>query len=256
MPTLGVALIVKNEEQDLAFCLNTVKGWVDEIVVLDSGSTDKTKEIAESFGAKFYTNTKWPGFGKQRQLAQQYIKSDYVLWLDADERVTPELRQEIQTVLAQDAPQTVYSLNRLSDIFGKKIYHSGWYPDYVIRLYRTRDTHYSDELVHESVIVPAGFRVQKIKAHLLHYTYKNLNQYLLKAAHYSKAWADQRSAMGKKASLWKASSHALARFMKMYVLKAGFLDGKHGFLLAVLSAHSAFVKYADLWIRDQQKKRR
>ena len=95
MPTLSVAMIVKNEAQDLAQCLETVKGWVDEIVILDSGSQDKTAEIAAQFGAKFYTNTDWPGFGKQRQLAQQYVTSDYVLWLDADERVTETLKESI-----------------------------------------------------------------------------------------------------------------------------------------------------------------
>lgn len=92
MPTLSVAMIVKNEAQDLAACLETVKGWVNEIVILDSGSTDETLQIAERFDAKVYINTDWQGFGKQRQLAQQYVTSDYVLWLDADERVTPELQ--------------------------------------------------------------------------------------------------------------------------------------------------------------------
>lgn len=95
MPTLSVAMIVKNEAQDLAACLETVNGWVDEIVILDSGSTDTTPQIAAEYNAKFYTNTDWQGFGKQRQLAQQYVTGDYVLWLDADERVTEELKQSI-----------------------------------------------------------------------------------------------------------------------------------------------------------------
>ena len=93
MPTLSVAMIVKNEEQDLSACLETIKDWVDEIIILDSGSTDNTQQIAEQYGAKFYINTDWQGFGKQRQFAQQYVTSDYVLWLDADERVTPELKK-------------------------------------------------------------------------------------------------------------------------------------------------------------------
>lgn len=242
-------MIVKNEAQDLAFCLNTVKDWVDEIVILDSGSTDETETIARRFGAKFYSNTQWPGFGPQRQLAQSYVKSDYILWLDADERVTPELTHEIQAAISADTPNTLYSINRLSDVFGKKIRHSGWYPDYVVRLYKVKETHYSDDLVHESVIVPQGFTVQKLQGHLLHYTYKNLHHYLVKSANYAKAWADQRQQQGKKSSLWTAYTHAIACFVKMYVFKAGFLDGKHGLLLATLSAHSTFIKYADLWIR-------
>lgn len=254
MPTLAAALIVKNEAQDIAFCLNTLKDWVDEIIILDSGSTDGTQEIAASYGAKVYSHTDWAGFGKQRQLAQQYVKSDYVLWLDADERVTPELKKEILSAVAQDKPNTLYQLNRLSEVFGKKIHHSGWYPDYVIRLYRTQDTQYDDSLVHESVIIPIGFAVQKLEGNLLHYTYKSVSQYLAKSSSYAKAWAEQRATQGKKANLWQATTHAIGSFFKMYFLKAGFLDGKHGFLLAVLSAHSVFVKYAELWVQGQQKK--
>ncbi len=254
MPTLAVALIVKNEAQELPFCLNSVKDWVDEMIVLDSGSTDGTQAIAQSYGAKIYSNTHWPGFGKQRQLAQTYIKSDYVLWLDADERVTPELKAQIQAAVASDESHTLYQINRLSEVFGKKIHHSGWYPDYVTRLYRTKDTQYDDSLVHESVVVPAGFKLKKLDGHLLHYTYKTLHQYLNKSASYAQAWAEQRAAKGKKASLWDACSHAFARFIRMYLLKRGFMDGKHGFLLAVLSAHSVFVKYAELWIKTSTKR--
>ncbi|MCQ9328692.1 glycosyltransferase family 2 protein [Pelistega suis] len=254
MPTLAVALIVKNEAQELPFCLNSVKDWVDEMIVLDSGSTDGTQAIAQSYGAKVYSNTHWPGFGKQRQLAQTYIKSDYVLWLDADERVTPELKAQIQAAVASDESHTLYQINRLSEVFGKKIHHSGWYPDYVTRLYRTKDTQYDDSLVHESVVVPAGFTLKKLDGHLLHYTYKTLHQYLNKSASYAQAWAEQRAAKGKKASLWDACSHAFARFFRMYILKRGFMDGKHGFLLAVLSAHSVFVKYAELWIKTSTKR--
>lgn len=251
MPTIGVAMIVKNEAQELALCLNTVKDWVDEIIIVDSGSTDTTREIAASFGAKVYLHEKWTGFGKQRQIAQQYVKSDYVLWLDADERVSPELQQAILTVVHNDNPKTLYQVNRLSEVFGKKIRHSGWYPDYVTRLYRTKDSHYNDALVHESVIIPSGFQVQQLEGHLLHYTYRSLHQYLSKSANYAKAWADQREKQGKQVGLWTATTHAIACFVKMYILKAGFLDGKHGFLLAILSAHSVFVKYADLWLRKR-----
>lgn len=252
MPTLSVAMIVKNEAHHLAQCLDTVTAWVDEIVILDSGSTDATQQIAEQYGAKFYQNTDWPGFGKQRQLAQQYVTSDYVLWLDADERVTPELRQSIQAAIAQDAPNTAYKIPRLSEIFGHKIRHSGWYPDYVIRLYRKDFAHYGDQLVHEKVELPANANIQKLQGDLLHYTYQNIHHYLVKSAGYAKAWADQREKAGKKATLWQGISHAVGCFVKMYVIRLGFLDGKAGLLLAILSAHSTFVKYADLWVRTQK----
>ena len=252
MPTLSVAMIVKNEAHHLAQCLDTITAWVDEIVILDSGSTDATQQIAEQYGAKFYQNTDWPGFGKQRQLAQQYVTSDYVLWLDADERVTPELRQSIQAAIAQDAPNTAYKIPRLSEIFGHKIRHSGWYPDYVIRLYRKDFAHYGDQLVHEKVELPANANIQKLQGDLLHYTYQNIHHYLVKSAGYAKAWADQREKAGKKATLWQGISHAVGCFVKMYVIRLGFLDGKAGLLLALLSAHSTFVKYADLWVRTQK----
>lgn len=251
MPTISVAMIVKNEAQDLAQCLETVQGWTDEIVILDSGSTDDTKRIALNYGAKFYENSDWPGFGKQRQLAQQYVTSDYVLWLDADERVTPELRESIKQAVQLDSPHTVYELPRVSEVFGREIRHSGWYPDYVVRLYRTDYANYNDSLVHEKVEFPANARIEKLKGDLQHFTYKSVHHYLVKSANYAKAWADQRQAKGKKATLWQGVSHAIGCFVKMYLLKAGFLDGKQGFLLAVLSAHSTLVKYADLWEREQ-----
>lgn len=251
MPTISVTMIVKNEAQDLALCLDTVKDWVDEIVILDSGSSDNTKEIALNYGAKFYENTDWQGFGKQRQIAQRYVTSDYVLWLDADERISPTLRQSILDVVAQNHENTVYQLPRISEVFGREIRHSGWYPDYVIRLYRTNYAQYGDELVHEKVHYPANTKVEKLKGDLQHFTYKSLHHYLVKSAGYAKAWADQRQAKGKKATLWQGISHAIGCFVKMYILKAGFLDGKQGLLLAILSAHSTFVKYADLWEREQ-----
>ncbi|MFD0966245.1 glycosyltransferase family 2 protein [Seminibacterium arietis] len=251
MPTISVAMIVKNEEADLAKCLDRVKDWVDEIVIVDSGSTDKTEEIALSYGAKFYRHVDWQGFGKQRQIAQQYVSSDYVLWLDADERVSDELRDSIQHAILGNEDNNVFRLSRISEVFGREIRHSGWYPDYVIRLYKTKFTCYSDDLVHEKVQLPANAKVKTLVGDLHHYTYKNIHHYLVKSASYAKAWADQRENSGKKTTLLQGASHALACFIKMYFLKAGFLDGKQGFLLAVLSAHSTFVKYADLWVRTE-----
>ena len=251
MPTLSVAMIVKNESQDLAQCLETVKDWVDEIVILDSGSSDNTKEIALSYGAKFYENTDWQGFGKQRRLAQQYVTGDYVLWLDADERVTQELRQAIQQAVSSDKKNAVYQIGRLSEVFGRQIRHSGWYPDYVVRLYRTEFAQYGDELVHEKVHYPKDAQVIKLKGDLLHFTYKDIHHYLVKSASYAKAWAEQKARAGKKATLFQGVTHGIGCFVKMYLLKAGFLDGKQGFLLAALSAHSVFVKYADLWNRSR-----
>lgn len=247
-PTLAAVLIVKNEADNLADCLATLD-WVDEIVVLDSGSTDATQAVAEAAGARFFVNSEWPGFGKQRQIAQAHVQSDWILWVDADERVTPGLKTSIEAVLAKPTTNIVYSVPRLSWVFGRFIRHCGWYPDRVLRLYPKALTGYNDSLVHEKVITKKGIKIKKLKGDLLHYTYRDLEHYLVKSAGYAAAWAEQRQQKGKTSSISKGMLHALGCFMKMYILKAGFLDGKQGFLLSVLSAHSTLVKYADLWIK-------
>ncbi|MBY7995854.1 glycosyltransferase family 2 protein [Vibrio fluvialis] len=256
-PTLAVALIVKNEAQHLEACLETVHDWVDEIVVLDSGSSDNTEEIARRYTDKFYVNSTWPGFGPQRRLAQSYVESDYILWLDADERITPELKESVLKAVAANKANTLYQFARLSWVFGRYIRHCGWYPDRVLRLYPTKLTQYNEALVHEKVTVTEQMQIETLCGDAIHYTYNDLHHYLVKSAGYAKAWADQRQAKGKKSSLSQGIVHALGCFIKMYVLKLGFLDGKQGFLISLLSAHSTFVKYADLWVRanDVQIKR-
>ncbi len=249
-PTLAIALIVKNEAQHLEACLETVHDWVNEIVVMDSGSTDNTEEIARRYTDKFFVNDTWPGFGPQRRLAQSHVESDYILWLDADERVTPELKESILQAVAENKTNTLYQFARLSWVFGRYIRHCGWYPDRVLRLYPTKLTQYNDALVHEKVEMNSSMKLETLKGDAIHYTYNDIHHYLVKSAGYAKAWADQRQAKGKKSSLSQGIGHALGCFLKMYVLKRGFLDGKQGFLISLLSAHSTFVKYADLWARD------
>lgn len=253
MATLSVALIVKNEADNLAACLDTVK-WADEIVVLDAGSTDNTLEIARQYTDNVHVNADWPGFGIQRQRLQEYCTGDWVLMLDADERVTPELEAEIKTIIEQDKRDQVHALPRLSWCFGDFIRHSGWYPDYVVRLYARDKAKYNDSLVHEKLDYDSSLQQLKLKSDLLHYTYRDLEHYLVKSANYAAAWSSQRYDKGKSTSLLQATIHGLACFLKMYVFRLGFLDGRQGFLLAILSAHSTFAKYADLWIRRQQDK--
>ncbi|MCG3746859.1 glycosyltransferase family 2 protein [Vibrio cincinnatiensis] len=252
MPTLAVALIVKNEAKHLQACLETVAGWVDEIVILDSGSSDETEAIARRFTDKFFVNTDWQGFGPQRRLAQSYVESDYLLWLDADERVTPELKASILQAVQEDTENTLYAVNRLSSAFGKFINHSGWSPDWLVRLYRTKNTRYNEALVHEKVI-EGSYQIKKISGHLQHFTYESLHQYINKTTGYLKAWADEREGK-KKSNLSIAILHAIASFTKMYIIKLGFLDGKHGFILAWLCMNSTFIKYVDLYLREQDKK--
>lgn len=251
MATVSVALIVKNEVLNIADCLDTVK-WADEIVVLDAGSTDNTLEIARQYTDNIYINADWQGYGIQRQRLQEFCTCDWVLMLDADERLTEELTREIKKVLAEDKRNTVYALPRLSWCFGDFIRHSGWYPDYVTRLYAKDKAQYNAKLVHEKLEYDKSISLVKLKGDLLHYTYRNLEHYLVKSASYARAWAEQREAKGKTSSLLQGFLHGVGCFLKMYVFRFGFLDGKQGFLLAMLSAHSTFAKYADLWIRKQK----
>ncbi|HFC6387925.1 TPA: glycosyltransferase family 2 protein [Neisseria bacilliformis] len=250
MDKLTLALITKNEAANLAACLDSAKPLACPIVIIDSGSTDDTPAIAERYGAQFHVFPDWPGFGPQRNRAHPHIHTDWVLWLDADERLTPELCRSIQAAVAATPAdgRTAFAFNRLSNTFGKFIRHSGWYPDWVVRLYPAAHARYSDDLIHEKVLLPANCRTGKLSGDCLHYTYATLDQFLQKQNLYSTAWAEQRRLHMKRTGLAAAFLHGTAAFVKMYLLKAGFLDGRHGLLLAALSAQSAFNKYAALWL--------
>ncbi|CAG8999713.1 MAG: hypothetical protein CENE_01692 [Candidatus Celerinatantimonas neptuna] len=248
--TLGVAIITQNAQADIEKCLSRIHGWVDQIVIVDSGSTDQTETIARRFTDEFYSHTDWPGFGKQRQIAHSYIKTDWILYLDADEFITPELQSSIEKVLVTNPQRCCYRINRLTIAFGKAIRHSGCNPDWVIRLCRRNDTRYNDALVHEKLIIPNDFKVKSLKGRMEHLTCRSITQYIQKTQGYMKAWADQREGR-KKSSLGKAIAHSIFRFIRMYILKLGFLDGRHGLLLSMLSAYTVFVRYCDLWLRHE-----
>ena len=246
--TLAAALIVKNEEHQIEECLQCLKCFVDEIVVLDGGSTDNTVEIARRFTGKVFINTHWKGYGIQRQRAQHFVESDWILWVDADERVDPQLAEEIQSQIEKNPIRTVFSISRLTWVFGHPVRYCGWYPDRVLRLHPKDLTHYNNACVHEKLVIKAGIQVQELNRDLLHFTYTNLHHYLTKSANYADLWAQERFQQGCRASLWQASLHGLACFLRMFILRRGFLDGRYGFLLSLLSAHSTFAKYAALWV--------
>lgn len=247
---LSVVMIAKDAADLLPDCLASV-AFADEIIVLDSGSRDATSEMAAAAGAKVFVNTQWQGYGYQRQLAQHHASGDYILMIDTDERVTPELAKEIQKVLVTPQAQTVYSFARRNLFLGRFMRHSGWYPDRVIRLYARTEYQYNNNQVHESLDC-SGARVTALKGDLLHLTCRDFSAFQRKQLHYATTWAHERHQQGKKVSLAAIFSHTVGAFCKTLILRAGFLDGKQGLLLAVVNAQYTFNKYTELWALNHQ----
>jgi glycosyltransferase involved in cell wall biosynthesis len=248
--SLSVILITKNEEANLKDCLESVS-FADEIIVVDSQSSDKTQEIARSFGAKLEITSDWPGFGLQKNRALNLATQDWVLSIDADERVTPELKQEILATIASPSAADCYAIPRSSWYCGRFMKHSGWYPDYVDRLFKRGSAKFSDHLVHERLL-PSG-SIRKLNNHFLHYSYRNFSQVLKKVDVYSSAAAQQAFNQGKKGGLGIALAHGFWAFFRTYVLRRGFLDGQYGLALAISNAATSYYKYLKLWQLHNKK---
>ncbi|MBG3130128.1 glycosyltransferase family 2 protein [Proteus mirabilis] len=247
---LSVVMISKNVADVIGECLDSVQ-WADEIIVLDSGSQDNTCHIATEKGAKVFINSEWPGFGKQRQLAQQYATGDYIFMIDSDERVTPELQTSILAVLQQPEKNVVYSCARRNLFMGRFMKHSGWYPDKVTRLYAREHYQYNDNLVHESLETQSA-TVKTLQGDLLHLTCRDLMEFQQKQLKYASEWAKERHQRGKTTSYGSILSHTAGAFFKTWLLRMGFLDGKQGLVLAFVNAQYTFNKYASLWELSQK----
>jgi glycosyltransferase involved in cell wall biosynthesis len=248
--TLGVAVITKNAALRLAQCLDSV-AFADEIVVLDSGSTDATLDIARAHGARVLQTPDWPGFGPQKNRALDALATDWVLSIDADEVVSPELAASIRAAIA--APQAdVYAVDRLSSFCGAWIRHSGWYPDWIPRLFRRGKARFSDDLVHERLVFDAS--AQRLTGKLLHYSYEDFDAVLRKLDAYSGAGARQRAASGKSGSFGKAVARGAWAFVRTYVLRAGFLDGRAGFQIAVFNAETVYYRFLKLALLTEHGK--
>ena len=249
MPTLSVILITRNEESNLDDCLASLDGIAQQIVVVDSNSTDGTLEIANRYGALMAYPSDWPGFGPQKNRALDLATCDWVLSLDADERLTPSLKSEILTAINHSAQIDCFAIPRLSWYCGRFIRHSGWSPDYVDRLFRRGTARFSDDLVHERLI-PNG-TVAKLENPMLHYSFMNYSQVLDKLNRYSTASAEQAFANGKTSNPLKAVLHGMWAFVRTYILRAGFLDGPQGFALAMSNAQGTYYRYMKLWQLNQ-----
>lgn len=242
---LSVVMIAKNAADLLAECVASVH-WADEIILLDSGSSDNTVELAQSLGVKVYSHTDWQGYGPQRQRAQSYATGEYVLMIDTDERVTPELEQSLRQVLASPQPGAVYSIARQNYFLGRFMRHSGWYPDRVIRLYERERFQYNNNLVHESLDCQ-GAPVIELNGDLRHLTCRDFASFQRKQLAYATAWAQERHQKGKRVTLAGIFGHTLGAFVKTLLIRGGVLDGTQGWLLAVVNAQYTFNKYTGLW---------
>lgn len=243
MSRLSVIMITRNEEANLERALRSVS-WADEIVIADSGSTDRTKEFATRMGAKVF-EVEWKGFGPAKQAAAERATGDWLLSLDADEEISPDLASEIKQVIDSSNPFPGYAIPRRTQFLGRWILHCGWYPDHVLRLFRKTAGRFDSALVHERVLLQGD--EGRLKGEILHYSYPNLELYLEKLNRYTTLGAEEAWSEGKRASWFDIVGRPPVAFIKYYVSKRGFLDGLEGFVLCGLSAMSVMVKYAKLW---------
>jgi len=242
MKKISVCIICKNEESKIEACLKSVT-WADEIIVVDSGSTDKTLEIVRKYTDKVFVYKDWPGFGNQKRRAEELTTNDWLFSIDADEIVPEALALEIQDAVKNCSDKQVFTVNRLTNFCGQFIYHSGWYPDKIVRLYNKNQFRFNQNMVHESVSCGSAKKID-LKHNLLHYTFSDLSVYLQKRMRYANESAEEKFQKGKKGSLIQGTCSGLFAFIRHYFLRRGFLDGRIGFLIAAIQCQYTFNKYA------------
>ena len=250
---LSVVIIAYNEERNIERCLKSVLGIADEIIVVDSFSTDRTAKICLQYNARIIQH-KFDGYGAQKRFATNQASFDYVLSLDADERVSDVLAAQIQEAISNnDNVADAFAVPRLTQFCGKWIRHCGWTPDLVLRLFKRGTASFSNDLVHEKVLLSPGIRPGRLRSHLLHYSYPTPAHYWRKLEQYSQAWAAQRGAQGQKTTMWRAGMSGLVAFVRSYFFRLGFLDGAMGFAVCTMQAQAAFGKYFALYCLSKEK---
>jgi glycosyltransferase involved in cell wall biosynthesis len=246
--SLTVIVIAKNEALNIQACLDSVS-FADQRLVLDSGSSDATVELALACGAQVAVNTDWQGFGVQKNRALALATGDWVLSIDADETVPDDLRAEILTAIAAES-FNVYCFPRLSSYCGQFMRHSGWYPDPVTRLFKRGTADFSNDVVHEKLQTKAA--LGRLCAHLIHHSFNDFEAVLDKANRYSSAGAQALNARGKTSSPAQAVAHGAWAFFRTYVLRRGFLDGSMGLALALSNAEGTYYRYMKLWLLQRK----
>jgi len=243
--TISAVIITQNEERNIARCIDSLAGIADEVVVVDSGSTDRTEALCADRGARFVHHP-WEGFSLQKNYAMGLASGDWVLSIDADEALSPQLRESLLALKREGPrPGTAYSVCRLSNYCGSWIRHSGWYPDEKVRLW-PRGVCRWEGVVHEGLVFLKPIERVRLRGDLLHYTYYSVGDHAARQVKYARLAADKAHAQGKRCSLLGLWLRPGWNFFRNYVLKGGFRDGAAGFLVCRMSAFYTLVKYARL----------
>ncbi len=243
MTPLSVIVITRNEEKNVVACLESV-GWAEDIIVIDSHSADRTRELARQCGAKVFERA-WEGYAAAKEFGVAQASHPWVFWLDADERVSPELAEELRTLLVSEPREAGYEVARKAYFIGKWIRHCGWYPGYVMRLFRKDRVRFHDRRVHEYATVDGP--VGRLHADLIHHTDRTLYHYLKKFNRYTSLAAEDRDGGSRRFHIADLLLRPPLTFLRMYLLRGGMLDGRHGLILSLFSSSYVFVKYAKWW---------
>jgi glycosyltransferase involved in cell wall biosynthesis len=243
--SLSVIIIAKDAEATVRRCLDSV-AWADEIVVVECGSDDRTAEICRELGAKVHQTSDWPGHGPQKNRALDLATGDWVLALDTDEWITPGLRAEIGRTIAAPGDKVAFALPRRSSFCGRTMLHSGWWPDYVRRLFRRGTARFSEDQGHDRLIVNGA--TGKLSTPIQHETITDLDQLIDKMNAYSAMTARNLHQRGHRASVFTALLHGGWAFFRTYFLRAGFLDGREGLMLAISNAENSYYRYVKLML--------
>ncbi|MBI5218666.1 MAG: glycosyltransferase family 2 protein [Bacteroidia bacterium] len=251
MPAISVVIITFNEERNIGRCLDSVKEIADEIIVVDSFSTDKTEEICNSYKVRFFKH-EFDGYSNQKNWGNTQAVHPYILSIDADEALSEKLVAEIKKIKSAWT-HDAYCFNRITNYCGKWINHCGWYPDRKLRLWDKRRGQWNGALIHEDVEMAADARKININADILHYSYYSITGHIAQVNRFTDLTATDAFNKGEKASLFKIFFKPIWKFKRDFIFKLGFLDGYYGFVVCFISAFAAFLKYAKL--RQLQKEK-
>jgi glycosyltransferase involved in cell wall biosynthesis len=246
---VSVTVITRDEATNIDACLASV-AWADEVLVVDCGSTDRTADLARARGARVIVRD-WPGYAPQKNFAAGEAANDWILSVDADERVPPDLAAEIQTRLAREVSEAGFRIPRVTWHLGRWIRTTDWYPDYQLRLYDRRRARWKDRRVHESV--EADGRVGQLSHDLQHYAYRNITHHHQTMDRYTTLAAQQMYDDGRRAGWFDIALHPPAAFLRNYILRRGFTDGIPGLIISAMNSHYVFLKFAKLWALQNAK---